>query len=229
MSDNVTHGCFVSYKKEDRDKGYLKIIIDKLDELEISNSYLDKTIESDDIDTVIGVLRNNYMNNKPVTIFLIGEYSYEDTKKRWENKTLNLIQHPEYNEQSYIIRELRATLSDYKGNPRHGIVGVVLPEMVDKIFRGSYECSHCHKRINYVNLNDDTVIREFWMNYYLIPESVECNHYSEDGKFCVLCTFDEFLKSPKTYINKAFDKTKQKIADSVHYMDINHDYKLRDK
>ena len=225
----MSHGCFISYKKEDKENGYLKKIVDKLTELEIPCSYLDRTIDSDNIDTVISILRKKYMNNKPVTLFLIGEHSYEDTKERWRKETGGFIKHPEYNEQSFIIRELRATLSDYEGNPRHGVVGIVLPEMEDAIFAGSYECEHCKQRIRCVLVNDNTVIREFWKNYYLIPESDECDHYKEDGRYCVLCTLNEFMDNPNKFIDKAYNKSKSKLADSVHYKDIEHDYKLRDE
>ena len=191
----MVHGCFISYKKEDKQKGYLKKVVDRLEELQIPCSFLDKTIETDNIDTVISVLRQEYMNNKPVTLFLIGENSYEDTAERW-NKT-HFCKHDEYNEQSFIIRELRATLSDYDGNPRHGVVGIVLPEMINKIYKGKYVCPHCGSTINYVCVDDETVIREFWVNYYLVPDSDKCNHYSEDGRYCVLCTLNDFLMTQR--------------------------------
>lgn len=223
----MSHGCFISYKKED--KYYVEKIAKKLEELSIPVNYLDETINSDNIDIVISVLREQYMNNKPVTLFLIGKNSYEDTKERWRKKTLNLIEHPEYNEQSFIIRELRATLSDYDGNPRHGVVGIVLPDMYKEIYKGTDTCPHCGNRYNIVLINDDTVIREFSENYYLISDNKNCNHYGEDGRYCVLCRFDEFIDNPESFIDKAYDKSKSKIADSVHYKDINHDYKLRDE
>lgn len=223
----MSHGCFISYKKDDI--RYVRLIANKLSELSIPCSYLDRTIDSENIDTVISVLRNEYMNNKPVTLFLIGKNSYEDTELRWKNKYGYYLKHPEYNEQSFIIRELRATLSDYDGNPRHGVVGIVLPEMVSEIFKGTYECPHCGDVINHIALNDDTVIREFHKNYYLLPVSNECDHYDEDGRYCVLCKFDDFINNPEEYINRAYDKSISKLADSVHYKDIPHDYKLRDE
>lgn len=226
-SGDVKHGVFISFKKEDKNKGYLKAITDKLEENDISYSCLDKTIDSDNIDTVISVLRKEYMNNKPVTLFLIGENSYEDTKKRWKEKTGGYFPHDDFNEQSFIIRELRATLSDYDGNPRHGVLGIVLPEMVNKIFKGHETCSHCGCQVNVVKLDDETVIREFWQNYYLINSTSDCPHFSEEQRYCVICTLEEFLENPEFYINKAFDKTKTEIAKHVHYKDIEHDYKTR--
>lgn len=224
----MSHGCFISYKKEDKQKGYLKKIVDKLNELDIPNSYLDRTIDSENIDTVISVLRQEYMNNKPVTLFLIGKNSYEDTKERWQ-KYYGSRPHPEYNEQSFIIRELRATLSDYDGNPRHGVVGIVLPEMEQSIYQGEIKCNHCGAIVSIVNANDDTVIREFWQNYYLVHDDNDCTHYSEDDRYCVLCRLDDFLSNPNRFIDLAYQKSQSKIAKEVRYRNIKHDYKLRDE
>ncbi len=226
MEEQEKHGCFISYKKED--KHHLEKITECLEKNAIAFSYLDDPIESDNIDTVIAVLRKEYMNNKPVTLFLIGEYSYEDTKERWAREYPYKL-HGEYNEQSFIIRELRATLSDYEGSPRHGIVGIVLPEMVSRIYSGGEKCQHCGCSVRYVNLNDNTVIREFHENYYLIKDSDKCSHYSYDGQYCVLCTLDNFLNNPCYYINEAYKKSKSNLADSVHYKNIKHDFKLRDE
>lgn len=225
----MSHGCFISYKKEDRRRGYLKTVVDRLNELDIPCSYLDRTIDSENIDTVISVLRQKYMNNKPVTLFLIGKDSYEDTKERWNRMYGNLFQHPEYNEQSFIIRELRATLSDYDGNPRHGIVGIVLPEMINEIYRGTDICTHCGSTYNVVLINDKTVIREFSKNYYLVPDDDNCDHYSEDGRYCILCTLYDFLEDPDKFIDQAYDKSQSQLANLVHYRDIEHDYKLREE
>lgn len=223
----MSHGCFISYKKEDKEKGHLKTITDRLFELKIPFSFLDKYIDSDNIDTVISILRRDYMNNKPVTLFLIGENSYEDTKERWNRFYGYFVKHDEYNEQSFIIRELRATLSDYDGNPRHGIVGIVMPEMEAKVFTGTYKCQHCGATISSVIIDDSTVVREFSENYYLVPERPGCNHYSSEGRYCVLCKLSDFLINPNKYIDEAYEKSQSKIAEKVHYKDIEHDYRLR--
>lgn len=224
----MSHGCFISYKKEDKERGHLDKVVAKLIEKDIPHSYLDKTIDSDNIDTVISVLRQQYMNNKPVTLFLIGKNSYEDTTASWR-KHYGSLPHPKYNEQSFIIRELRATLSDYDGNPRHGVVGIVLPEMTNMVYEGQTTCKHCNATVNIVNMNDDTVIREFWQNYYLIPDDSECSHYSDEGRYCVLCKLKDFLDDPEHYIDLAYDKSKSELANHVHYKDIEHEYKLRDE
>ena len=225
----MSHGCFISYKKEDKNKGYLAMIVNRLRQLEIPCSYLDRTIDSENIDTVISVLRTQYMNNKPVTLFLIGQNSYEDTRQRWARLYGPYYRHDEYNKQSFIIRELRATLSDYDGNPRHGVVGIVMPDMYNKVFAGTSRCPHCGQAFNLILVNDDTVIREFWENYYLIPERKGCDHYSEKGRYCILCTMDDFLEDPNSFIDAAYDKSQSALADFVHYKDIEHDYKLRDE
>ncbi len=223
----MSHGCFISYKKED--KKYLDLLSSELKRFGIPYAYLDKTIDSDNIDTVISVLRQNYMHNKPVTLFLIGKNSYEDTEEKWQNTYGYFIKHPEYNEQSFIIRELRATLSDYDGNPRHGVVGIVLPEVENEIYGGTAICPHCNAKYNIVNINDDTVIREFSANYYLVPDKGCRNHYPESGRYCLLCKLDEFLENPKLYIDEAYEKSKSELSNIVHYRDIMHDYKLRDE
>ena len=225
--ETTNHNVFISYKKEDKNNGNLKRVTDVLDKYNIGYSVLDKNIDSDNIDTVISVLRKEYMHNKPVTLFIIGNYSFEDTVNRWKRINGTLLNHDEYNEQSYIIRELRATLSDYNGNPRHGLLGIVMPEMINKIYSSTYKCPKCGEEIKSIDLSDDNVIREFKENYFL--KSDECGHYSADGRYCVMCTFDEFSKNPNSFINEAFDKTKKAIAKEVHYKDIKHDFKLRDK
>lgn len=47
-------------------------------------------------------------------------------------------------------------------------------------------------------------ISEFSYNYY-IPNGNKC-YWSEDDRFCVLVTWDEFVKAPEDYIHKAFTK-----------------------
>ena len=92
--------------------------------------------------------------------------------------------------------------------------------MYEKIYGGSYECPHCKQQISYVNINPSTVIKEFANNYYL--EKDECGHYSESGRFCVLVKYDDFLENPKRYIDMAYNKTKQPIANKVQFKNIDH-------
>ena len=204
----MAHRCFISFKKEDA--YYKDRIVSKLSEFDIPVNVLDRRIESDDIDYVIQYIREHYMNNTTVTIFLIGNHSSENEG----------VDYFGYNHQSYIIRELRATLLDKEGNPRDGLLGVVLPEMYNKIYGGSYECPHCHQRISYVYINPSTTIKEFSENYYLRSDT--CGHYFEDGRFCVLVKYDDFMANPKQYIDQAYDKVNQPIAKYVHFRDIKH-------
>ena len=69
------HNCFISFKKEDI--YYKNKILNLLKGEQIKGKALDKTIESDDIDYVMQVIRRDYMSNTSVTIFLIGEHSSE--------------------------------------------------------------------------------------------------------------------------------------------------------
>lgn len=204
----MAHRCFISFKKEDA--YYKDRIVNKLSEFDIPVNVLDRRIESDDIDYVIQYIREHYMNNTTVTIFLIGNHSSENEG----------VDYFGYNHQSYIIRELRATLLDKEGNPRDGLLGAVLPEMYSKIYGGSYECPHCHQKISYVYINPSTTIKEFSENYYL--RSDICGHYFEDGRFCVLVKYDDFMANPKQYIDQAYEKVNQPIAKYVHFRDIKH-------
>ena len=204
----MSHNCFISYKSED--DYYRRKIIDKLGKERILGKSLDDWINSDDIDYIMQVIREKYMTGTTVTIFLIGIHSSE-------NEGLDNIGR---NKQAYIIRELQATLYDRKGNPRDGLLGIVLPEMVDKIYKGPEKCPHCGKMINIVNIDDDTVIREFSENYYLKPN--DCGHYYEDGLYAVLVRYDDFMADPEKYINQAYEKTQEPIANEVHFRDIEH-------
>ena len=204
----MSHRCFVSFKKEN--SGYKNAIVKRLGELSIPVNVLDKTIQSDDIDYVIQRIRDEYMNNTTVTLFLIGSHSSENEG----------VDSNGYNHQSFIIRELRATLYDKTGNPRDGLLGIVLPEMYNSVFGGRYECPHCHDIVSYVNIDPSTVIKEFCENYYL--HEGECGHYDESGRFCVLVKYDDFMKEPESYIDKAYNKTKEPIAEEVHFRDISH-------
>lgn len=204
----MAHRCFISFKKED--EYYRDEIARLLDDESIPRRSLDRWIDSADLDYVMQTIRENYMKGTSVTLYLIGEHSSE-------NEGLD-----EYgrSKQSFMIRELQATLYDRKGNKRSGLLGIVLPEMKDRVFLNKYRCHICGKEINTIGIRDDTVLREFSENYWL--KENECGHYSEDGRFCVLVSYEDFMKNPEKYINEAYEKTKAPIADYVHYRDIDH-------
>ena len=204
----MSHRCFISFKKED--VYYKDLIANKLKDICVPYNVLDKWIDSENIDYVIQYIRDNYMKGTTVTIFIIGQHSSE-------NEGVDIYG---YNRQSFIIRELRATLLDKEGSPIDGLLGVVLPEMYEKIYGGTYECPHCKQTISYVNINPSTVIKEFANNYYL--EKDDCDHYGENGRFCVLVKFDDFMKNPILCIDKAYNKTLEPIAKKVKFKNIEH-------
>ena len=201
----MEHKCFISFKKEDI--FYKNKITEKLGKEKIIGKALDKWIDSDDIDYVMQVIRNDYMKGTSVTLFIIGEHSSE-------NEGFDSCG----DKNAFIKRELQATLYDGKGFRRSALLGIVLPSMVKKIYHGLYDCSICGKKHKYVNINDETVIKEFSANYYL-KKDLECG-YTEDGRFCVLCTYAEFMNDPSKYINKAYDKLSHPISKEVHWRDL---------
>lgn len=204
----MPHNCFISFKKED--EYYCKKIAELLKIESMSGKYLDEWIDSEDLDYVMQRIRDEYMKGSSVTLYLIGNHSSE-------NEGLDEFGR---SKQSFMIRELQATLFDRKENRLSGLIGIVLPEMEPKIYGDSYRCKTCGKEIGILHINDETVLREFSQNYWL--ENDDCNHYSEDGRFCVLVKYADFMNDPQKYIDQAFDKTKSKIAEKVHYRDISH-------
>ncbi len=132
-------------------------------------------------------------------VYLIGKRSSEDEG---------------YDEQKYIKRELQASLYNGVGNTRNGILGIVLPSMVDTIYRPEYICSTCGKVHNYVGINDSIVIKEFSKNYYISGNAKKCC-WSEEERYCVLVKWEDFVNAPQTYINKAFNKRRDEVSAKV--------------
>lgn len=89
--------------------------------------------------------------------------------------------------------------------------------MEDKVYKGTFKCSICGGEHSYVDINDDTVIKEFSANYYL--HKSRCA-YSEEDRFCVLVRYSDFMNNPDMFIDKAFDKLSQPIANEVHWRDL---------
>lgn len=195
------HKCFISYKKED--KAYRTYLINEFGSENFINKSLDKTIDSEDGDYVMKVIREEYLNDSTVTIFLIGTHSSE--KEGYDYM----------GDKNYFIkRELSSSLYNGNGNTRSGILGVVLPDMYDKVYAGSGTCKTCGNEHNYVNINDSSVIREFSYNYYIKPHN-GCA-WSEEERYCVLVKWDDFIKDPEQYINQAYDKRFSEISKKVH-------------
>lgn len=183
---NTQHKCFISFKKEDED--YKKKIQDILGDMYIDKS-LNEPINSEDHDYVMQVLRRDYISDSTVTIVLIGKYSSEA-----------LGEHEQY----YIKHELMASLYNGAGNTRNGILGVVLPEVLDQIYKGSYKCSICGCQHNFVDVEHNT-IKEFSYNFYLPNPKSGCS-WAEDDRYCVLVSYAEFMNNPADWIEKAFSK-----------------------
>ena len=192
------HKCFISFKKED--ERYKKEIQRWCDasKVDMIDKSLNNAIDSENPDYVMRKIREDYLSDSTVTIFLIGTHSAEVLGRE---------------EQQYIKRELQASLYNGEGNSRNAILGVVLPEMYSAIYKGTYLCSTCHKNHNWVAINDDTVIKEFSRNYYLNSHG-NCA-YSDDDRYCVLVKWDDFRINPNKYIEQAFDKREQDIANEV--------------
>lgn len=192
------HKCFISFKKED--ENYKKTIQSWADKnkVDMIDKSLNNPIDSEDEDYIMRKIREDYLSDSTVTIFLIGLYSSEELGQE---------------EQKYIKRELQASLFNGEGNTRSGILGVVLPQMYDEIYKGQQSCFKCHGNHNIVDITDRTVIKEFGRNYYLNSHG-KCA-YSEDDRYCVLVKWADFSQSPNTYIDQAFNKRSQPIAKEV--------------
>ncbi|MEN8178116.1 MAG: TIR domain-containing protein [Pseudomonadota bacterium] len=188
------HKCFISFKTEDA--AYKEHIQAKLDVDMIDNS-LNDAIDSDDEDYILQKIREDYLSNSTVTLHLIGIHNAE-------NKG--------YEEQKFIKRELQASLYNGKDNTRSGILGVVLPSVETQIYKGSYDCSQCGSSHNCVAINESTAVSEFIYNYY-IPNN-KCSH-TEDERYCVLVKWADFCADPEDYIDDAFKKRSEAIADKV--------------
>jgi hypothetical protein len=185
------HKCFISFKTEDKD--YKRKIHEDLD-VDMIDKSLHIPIDSDDEDYVMRKIREDYLSDSTVTIFLIGEKSAEDTP--FEN-------------QNYLKRELQASLYHGVGNTKNGILGVVLPNMTNKIYNGSGICGTCGGTHTYVNIRLETVISEFSYNYYIPNEKCA---WAEEDRYCVLVKWDDFCISPNFYIDKAFEKRTAPIS-----------------
>lgn len=175
------HKCYISFKQEDKD--YKKKIQEWVDDdkIDMIDKSLNEPIDSEDEDYIMRKIREDYLSDSTVTIFLIGSHSSESLGEE---------------EQKYIKRELQASLYDGKeGNSRNGILGVVLPDMYSAIYKGQYICSECGENHNAVYINNSTVIKEFSANYYLNNHG-KCAYW-EDDRYCVLVKWCEFEKNPK--------------------------------
>ena len=192
------HKCFISFKKED--EYYKKRIQSWVNDnkVDMIDKSLDTPIDSDDEDYIMRKIREDYLSDSTVTIFLIGSRSSESLG--WD-------------EQKFIKRELQASLYNGKDNKRSGILGVVLPQMYGEIYKGQQSCAVCHGNHNIVDITDNTVIKEFGRNYYLNNHG-KCA-FAEDDRYCVLVKWSDFSQAPNKYIELAYNKRSHPIASEV--------------
>lgn len=199
------HKCFISYKKED--VAYKDYLINNLGGDNFINKSLDRTINSNHGDYVMRVIRQDYLCDSTVTLFLIGEHSSENEGSDWMG------------DRNYFIkRELAASLYNGNGNTRNGILGIVLPSMYSRVYQGESKCTICGNTHNLVNVNDSTTIREFSYNYYTQPH--EGCGWSDEERYCVLVRWDDFKASPNKYINQAFEKRYSPVASKIRIRNI---------
>lgn len=199
MMEYPKHKCFISFKMED--EAYKKAIADGLGKDYFVDKSLRSPIDSEDEDYIMRKIREDYLSDSTVTIFLIGEHSAENT---WDDQT-------------YIKRELQGSLYNGEGNTRSGILGVVLPSMYANIYGGQNPviCEKCGGHHNFVYVNDNTVIKEFSVNYYVPGANKICDAWREEERYCVLVKWDDFKAEPDKYIDAAFQKRSAEIANKV--------------
>lgn len=116
------HKCFISFKTHDME--FKKYIQENLD-VDMIDKSLNEPIDSQNEDYIMRRIREDYLKDSTVTIHLIGSESSEN----------NYCQN-----QNYIKRELQASLSNTSAGKRNGLLGVVLPSMYDRIYRGEQAC-----------------------------------------------------------------------------------------
>ncbi|WP_419038535.1 TIR domain-containing protein [Ligilactobacillus animalis] len=192
----MSHKCFISFKTEDI---VYKNRIQQMDQLDVIDKSLNEPINSSNEEYIMRKIREDHLNDSTVTLVLIGKNSAENNV---------------YENQTFIKRELQASLYD-KPN---GILGIVLPDMYDSIYKGEHLCSTCGEYHEFVNINDDTTIREFNYNYY-IPNS-KCS-WGEKDRYCVLVRWDDFITIPNFYIDFAYSKREEPIAKKIRVFPTN--------
>lgn len=180
------HKCFISFKSQDIEyKEYIQNYLN----VDMIDKSLDDPIQSNDEDYIMRKIREDYLKDSTVTIHLIGQYSAENS---WLN-------------QNYIKRELQASLSNTSAGSRNGILGVVLPSLYDKVYRGEEACFTCGKNHNIIQIDNTTTVSEFNYNFYLPLDNGKHIWFEED-RYCVLVKWDDFKERPNDYIDKAFEK-----------------------
>jgi hypothetical protein len=187
----MTRKVYISFKTEDLK---YKEAIQELDNLDYIDKSLNEPVNSVDEDYIMTVIRQDYLYDSTVTIFLIGDRSSE---------SLGAF------EQRFIKRELQASLYNSSLHNKNGILGIVLPSMYSSVYGDTYTCSNCGGVHSNVAIGDSTAIKEFSYNFY-IPND-KCAH-GEDDRYCILVRWDDFIAAPDVYIEQAFTKRTDAIA-----------------
>jgi hypothetical protein len=185
------HKCYISFKTEDIK--YKNLIQSELN-IDMIDKSLDDPIQSNNPDYIMQKIREDYLSDSTVTIHLIGNDGAENRGQQ---------------EQRFIKKELQASLYNGPGNSRNGILGVVLPQMNSSIYGGTGQCVRCGGTHDYVYINDSTTVKEFSYNFYIPHE--KCS-WTEDDRYCVLASWEEFKMNPEKFIEAAFSKRTQPIA-----------------
>lgn len=188
------HKVYISFKAEDM---AYKDAIKLLPNIDYIDKSLQDPIQSDNQEYIMQKIRSDYLYDSTVTIFLIGQYGAENRGEA---------------EQYYIKKELQASLYSGQTHSKSGILGIVLPSMESKVFQGSSTCASCGYSHSLVCIDDTTVIKEFSYNFY-IPHD-KCA-WDEDDRYCVLTTWQDFETSPNYWIDAAFNKRSEPIADKT--------------
>ena len=186
--------CYISFKTEDiAYKNYIQTNLN----VDMIDKSLNDPINSLDEDYIMRVIRQDYLADSTVTLFLIGPYGAENRGTY---------------EQRFIKKELQASLYHGVGNTQNGILGIVLPSMANSIYGIAFNCGTCGGSHNYVSINDNTVIKEFSFNYYIKKnQNLKCS-WSEDDRFCILVKWEDFIVNPEVYIEHAHLKRSQDIS-----------------
>jgi hypothetical protein len=84
--------------------------------------------------------------------------------------------------------------------------------MYNRIYGGSGQCATCGNVHNHIYINDSTTVKEFSYNFY-IPND-KCS-WSDVDMYCVLVKWDDFILDPENYIEQAFQKRSEDIANKT--------------
>ena len=85
----MAHKCFISFKKEDTEYKNSLVSLFNKEGVDVIDKSLDRTIDSEDGDYIMRYIRENYLCDSTVTVFLIGEHSSENEGCDWYGRPHN--------------------------------------------------------------------------------------------------------------------------------------------